>query len=174
MSLDPARVERLAAWAYAHHHPDASLAYERLPEAEKEANRDGVRAIPALVAALGYRIVADASGSGDGAGDAGAVAEAAGTPRVTALTDDEVERAAVLEHDRWMAFTRRRGYRHGPTRDDEARTHPDLVPWDDLDEPTRDKDRVRVRAIPQLLATVGLRLVTDPAADPVVGPEAGR
>lgn len=78
--------------------------------------------------------------------------------RARPLTEEQVERAAVAEHERWMTYTRGLGYRWGPTRDDVALTHPDLVPWDDLDEPTRDKDRERVRAIPSLLASVGLEL----------------
>ena len=46
-------------------------------------------------------------------------------------------------------------------RDDKARTHPSLVPWDELPESEKEKDRDVVRAIPDLLAAAGLTIVRD-------------
>jgi len=46
------------------------------------------------------------------------------------------------------------GWRRGE-RDDERRLHPDLVPFDALDEPGREKDRDAVRAIPEVLGLAG-------------------
>jgi hypothetical protein len=82
----------------------------------------------------------------------------AATPRIAVLAPEEVERASIAEHDRWAAYTRGLGYRRGSARDDTARTHPDLVPWTQLGEATRDLDRLRIRAIPALLARVGLEV----------------
>ena len=46
----------------------------------------------------------------------------------------------------------------GP-RNDAARTHPDLVPWDELSPEVQDKDRDAVRGWPQLLYSVGYQVV---------------
>lgn len=74
------------------------------------------------------------------------------------LTDDEIERLSRLEHARWVEDRRAQGWRSG-SRDPVARTTPYLVPWDDLDEEVRELDRLFVRELPGLLATVGLQIV---------------
>lgn len=76
------------------------------------------------------------------------------------LTSADLEQLAIKEHDRWVADLRRDGwtYASGP-KDPGARTHPLLVPWDDLSEEEREKDRDAVRAIPRMLARVGYELV---------------
>ena len=51
-----------------------------------------------------------------------------------AFTPEEVERMARSEHDEWCRAKRAAGWRRGPVRDGKARTHPDLVPWEDLPE----------------------------------------
>lgn len=76
-----------------------------------------------------------------------------------AFTDDEIERLARLEHERWVTFHRQRGWRLGDTVDPAARTNPDLVDWSDLSEPVRDKDRETIRNLPGLLAEVGFQIV---------------
>jgi hypothetical protein len=44
-------------------------------------------------------------------------------------------------HQAWVEFLTARGWRPGP-RDDGARTHPNLIAWDDLPAEQRDKDQV--------------------------------
>jgi hypothetical protein len=44
-----------------------------------------------------------------------------------------------------------------------ARLHPDLVPWEELSESDRDKDRDVFRGLPGMLALVGYELVLPPA-----------
>jgi len=79
------------------------------------------------------------------------------------LTPEEIERLAPLEHERWMANRRKHRWRYGPQRDDIRRIHPDLVPWDDLTEESRQRDREAVAAIPEefgeVLADFGLQIV---------------
>ncbi len=73
------------------------------------------------------------------------------------FADDEVERLAPLEHARWENAMTRIGYRHGPTRTN--RTHPLIsVPFDELPEENKNKDRAHVRAIPAILAQAGFRI----------------
>ena len=59
------------------------------------------------------------------------------------LTDDEVEKLAELEHNRWMENKLRAGITHGPERT--AQAHPDMLGWDELDEGVKDKDRAFIR-----------------------------
>lgn len=47
-------------------------------------------------------------------------------------------------HDEWVRAYEAMGWRYGPVRDFEAKTHPDMVPYDQLDPRERDKDAVFV------------------------------
>jgi hypothetical protein len=67
----------------------------------------------------------------------------------------ETEKLAVMEHERWMAQKAGQGYRHGPVKDEIKKTHPCLVPWADLPDSEKEKDRAAVRLIPRLLADAG-------------------
>lgn len=109
-------------------------AWERMGAAEREANLDSARFAPTVLAALGLTIV-----TGDRA------------QRRRGLTLEELEAGARLEHLRWCRFTRRIG----------RVEHPDLVPWEDLDEATRELDRVRIRALPELLSELGYSVIDD-------------
>lgn len=120
----------------------AATPWTELSEDDRAANRASAEAVLGHVADMGYEAV-----------------RSEGPVVAAPIPPDVVEAASIREHDRWAAFKRSQGWRHGPVRDPTARTHPDLVPWAALDEPTREKDRVRMRIIPDLLATVGVELV---------------
>ncbi len=49
-------------------------------------------------------------------------------------TVQEQDHLNRLEHRRWMVYMRTEGYRYAPKRNDLARQHPCLVPYDDLSE----------------------------------------
>jgi hypothetical protein len=57
------------------------------------------------------------------------------------FTPEEVEFLAELEHDRWSETLVAQGWQAGTLRDEIARVHPDLIPWDDLPEERRGIDR---------------------------------
>ena len=57
-------------------------------------------------------------------------------------------------HDEWAAFLTARGWRCGP-RDDEAKTHPNLVAWEGLSPEQQDKDRVFVGVVVSLTLDTG-------------------
>lgn len=80
-----------------------------------------------------------------------------------ALTEDEIERLAPIEHERWMKNRLKHGWKYGQKRDDNRRIHPDLVPWEKLTPDSQLKDREAVRAIPEefgeVLADFGLQIV---------------
>ncbi|HZU58138.1 MAG TPA: RyR domain-containing protein, partial [Actinocrinis sp.] len=58
--------------------------------------------------------------------------------------DEEVEHLARLEHDRWRSERASRGWSYGRIPDRDGKTHPDLVPWNELSEAEREKDREAV------------------------------
>lgn len=48
----------------------------------------------------------------------------------------------MLEHKRWNAYTRAEGYVYNAVKDDIAKTHPDLIPYDKLSEREKNKDKI--------------------------------
>ena len=56
-------------------------------------------------------------------------------------TDGEArERLREIEHRRWLRFYRFYNWRYAPIRDDNARVHPNLIPYEALSEEARQKD----------------------------------
>ena len=95
------------------------------------------------------------------------LADGAGPP--LRLHDTELEDLARAEHDRWMAAKLATGWTGGPVRDDTARIHPDIVPYEALSEPIKDLDREQIRMMTRLLGKTDQRalrtltVVLDPA-----------
>ncbi|UTW45250.1 NAD-binding protein [bacterium SCSIO 12696] len=68
------------------------------------------------------------------------------------LTDDNIEILAMMEHDRWRAEKELNGWRyHHGGKNNNKRLSPNLVPWQDLSELEKEKDRDSVRHLPKLL-----------------------
>ena len=89
----------------------------------------------------------------------------AGAPRFS-FQAEELEYLAELEHERWSADHLRAGWTRGPRRDLEAKAHPSLVPWSELPESEREKDRDAVLAITPILADAGLTPVRSRPSEP--------
>jgi hypothetical protein len=116
-----------------------------LPETLKASNRAFAARIGPKLEATGWLLVPDPLI------DASAVD--------VAFSADEVEALARMEHDGWCEALLQDGWRaDGPAKDPERKLHPLLVPWAELPERERDKDRESVRAIPRMLAEAGFRL----------------
>jgi hypothetical protein len=80
--------------------------------------------------------------------------EAGGIPLPDLGANAELmETLAELEHRRWMVDRRLSGWHYGPVRDNDARHHPDLIPYEALDEYTRELDRAIVREAWETLGT---------------------
>jgi hypothetical protein len=60
------------------------------------------------------------------------------------LNAEQLDTLSRMEHERWAAVRWMGGYKPGK-RDDTARTHPNLVPYDNLDQSTRDYDTEQVK-----------------------------
>lgn len=116
--------------------------WESLREDLKDSNRQQAAQIPAKLQALGYKFRPV-----DGR-----------EPVIHQFTPDEVEKLAILEHDRWVEEKLAAGWRYGPQRDNSRKLTPSLVPYDQLPESEKDKDRDPMRRIPALLAEAGFEI----------------
>lgn len=83
------------------------------------------------------------------------------------LSEGELERLAVLEHESWVRHHVEHGYKWGPER--KGRQHPDIRPWDDLDELEKAKDVTNVQATNAMLVALGF-VLTDAGAASVADP----
>lgn len=79
-----------------------------------------------------------------------------------AFKEHEVERLAMMEHDRWLREMYRAGWTWGPVRDPVRRCHPDMESWDKLSDVAKEKDRNAIRHLPEILATAGFQIVRLP------------
>jgi len=77
---------------------------------------------------------------------------------ITELYGPVMEELAQIEHERWVMDKKKSGWRYGEIRNDDLKLTPDLVPYGDLDERTRDKIRAFVRFIPEYLNAIGYEL----------------
>lgn len=141
---DEVMVDRLARAYYALYTSElesaSSCSWDDLDEESREANRESARWVPRYVADLGLHMQSKQSDD-----------------VVLRLSDDQVEFFAEKEHERWSQAKARSGWKPRG-REAGERMHPDLVAWPDLDEPTKHKDRTRIRHIPELLAEIGVHV----------------
>ena len=118
------------------------LPYASLPENEKEQNRNNVRDIPNKLAASGYIFV-----------------PARGSEKQAEFTAEEIEKLTEAEHERWMKQKYSEGWKHAAKTNKSRKLHKALVEWNKLPEPEREKDRILVKGIPQILARAGYVMV---------------
>jgi voltage-gated potassium channel Kch len=152
------RREQLARAIHERHRSDRAIAGEtsdgnsllspwpQLTEAQRDLSRSSADHIALKLAKIGCTVT-----------------PAPPTSPVLTLTEAEIEQLAQLEHERWCDERLRGGWRQATARDDDAKTHPDIVSWSILPEERRQIDRDHVQAIPELLASVGLRIVHNPS-----------
>jgi hypothetical protein len=116
--------------------------WEHLREDLKESNRQQADQIPEKLRTVGY----------------GLAPIARRNPKKFEFSPEEIEKLARMEHLRWMAEKLKGGWRYGRVKDAVQKTHPCLVLWEKLPESEKDKDRMAVRQIPELLAQAGFEV----------------
>ncbi len=79
------------------------------------------------------------------------------TDTIRELYGPVLEMLAEMEHERWMRDKRQDGWRLG-TFDQTMKTTPDLVPYDELEEKTKEFIRLSVRNLPEYLNEIGYEL----------------
>lgn len=125
----------------------ANCPWDELAEEYRESNRRLLVHLPAKLLTAGVDLAAWLRTPLPATNEAGGIPlpDLASNPGL-------METLAELEHRRWMVDRRLSGWHHGPVRDNEARHHPDLIPYDQLSEYTRELDRAIVR---EAWATLG-------------------
>jgi len=120
----------------------AAVAYNDLSEDLKQQNRQNVHDIPFKLASAGYVMIPARSNEPpfDFPGDA-------------------LERLAEIEHERWMHAKLANGWRYGLQTDKDKKLNQCLLPWNELPEEEKEKDRDLVRGIPKMLARAGYAIV---------------
>jgi hypothetical protein len=114
--------------------------WDQIGEDLRQANQEQADHILYKLSLLGYGLENDP--------------QAKGPPIV--FSNDEFESLAKLEHLRWSADRKLAGWTYGKIRDNELRRHPMLVPYDELPESEKEKDRQTVRDVPFVLRSAGL------------------
>lgn len=71
---------------------------------------------------------------------------------------DEIEVMARMEQDRWVQERLREGWAYSVLKDLEAKTNPDLVPWDRLSDSGKEKCWDAVADLPVFLARAGFQV----------------
>ncbi len=75
------------------------------------------------------------------------------------FTRSEIEFLAEREHELWVAERLQKGWKYGSVRDDQQKIHDCIIPWEQLPEDQREKDRNAVKALPAVLAKVYLKII---------------
>ncbi|OGN72213.1 MAG: hypothetical protein A2X25_00695 [Chloroflexi bacterium GWB2_49_20] len=119
-----------------------SVNYKDLPENFKEQNRQNVRDIPIKLASAGYAMIPARSNE----------------PPFN-FPGDSLEFLAEREHERWMQVKLADGWKYAPETDKDKKLNHCLVPWNELPDDEKEKDRDMVRGIPKMLARGGYAVV---------------
>jgi hypothetical protein len=72
------------------------------------------------------------------------------------IPEEQVEMLAILEHERWIEERRAGGWTYGKVKDTAKKITPYLVPYHQLSEDIKEKDRDVIRNIPALLDRIGM------------------
>jgi hypothetical protein len=159
-ALDDAAVEKIAAAIHETYRalskeegwsmqPHFDKPYAELAEIDKEDNRAAARRMPEALALIGLGLRGQSEGE-----------EAALPPEeLKALLDQNIDRTAEAEHDGWMEHRARNGWRYGKTRDEPHKLTPAMVPYAQLPEQEKGKDRNSVRHYPDFAARADYRIV---------------
>jgi hypothetical protein len=115
--------------------------WDLLPERLKESNRQQADHLSTRLRAFGYTIVSLTDWDTD----------------AFKFTEEQVEAMARMEHERWCDEKREAGYTYAAGQKTDT-THPDLVPYEDLTEEAKDKDRNMIMGLPRFLAAAGFQV----------------
>ncbi len=113
--------------------------FDKLPEEIKHSNLDNAFHIPTKLLSIGFKIRPVGKGYKSAA---------------LHLTVEEIETMAKVEHIRWCWDKILHGWFFGPAKDNTRKTHPSIIPYEDLSEAEKEKDRELVRMIPSLLKDI--------------------
>ena len=114
--------------------------WEILPDDIQQANRDQASEFTRYVDLLGLVVVSDEKNADS----------------IEQLTDEQIETVAKRIHEVWAKSKEAAGWKYGAVRDDEIKLHPMLIPYSELSEEEKYKDRDIAQSIVPLLRTAGV------------------
>ncbi len=118
------------------------VAWEDLPENLRESNRNQAEHILEKLQAFGYDFAPTPDLD----------------PAPVKFTTAEIEEMSKMEHTRFVNERLRAGWRYGSPKDDQNKISPTLIPWEELSEEEKNKDRTTVEGIPEFLAKIGFQV----------------
>jgi serine phosphatase RsbU (regulator of sigma subunit) len=110
--------------------------FDDLPDDIKYSNIDNAVHIPTKLLSIGYKIRQVKKGF---------------KPFALHLNHEEIETMSRVEHIRWSWEKRLNGWAYGNSKDEIKKTHPSLIPYEQLSESEKQKDRELVKLIPAFL-----------------------
>jgi serine phosphatase RsbU (regulator of sigma subunit) len=113
--------------------------FEDLDTEIKSSNLDNAYHIPAKLLSIGFKIRPVKKGF---------------KPVALHLNNEEVETMARVEHVRWCWDKILKGWLYGNVKDSNKKIHSSIIPYEELSESEKEKDRELVRLIPALLQDI--------------------
>jgi hypothetical protein len=126
--------------------PTYDVPYAELAPPQMRANEAAARRMPDILALVGLHLVRGA-------------ATAAEEKAVRRHLELHIELLGEAEHEGWMSHQRSEGWRYAEKRDDQAKLHNCLVPYRELSEKDRNKDRNSVLHYPDFARRAGWKIV---------------
>lgn len=135
-----------------HASPAAARPWDELPDNLKEDNRAAARRIPDVLALIGLEIQKrdELPMASDRERD--------NAEQVRVLIDRNLETLSEAEHNGWMSHKMKNGWHYDPVRNDNELLHNLLVPYEQLSEEEKDKDRRSVLDYAKHVWTAGCRI----------------
>lgn len=115
--------------------------WETLPEEERNFYREHIRLIPDAMVLLQYDIVS--------------VIE---KPEASKLSEKEIRSLAEYTHDNWFAQRKELGWKFGEFYDEQQKTDPKMVSWENLDEEWKKQISGMVEKWPAILAAAHFKV----------------
>jgi hypothetical protein len=149
------------------------LPWTELPEQAREITRAAVIGLPRFLARAGFQVRRLQAGDHRAATPPPAEPAASYTPRPidtssVALPPELAELADMLAenvHDNWAKRRLAEGWAYGSVVDPAARTHPDLVQYDELPGNEREFDRTTTLETLKAILALGYRIQEPPARE---------
>jgi serine phosphatase RsbU (regulator of sigma subunit) len=116
-----------------------TIDFDDLPDEIKYSNIDNATHIPTKLLSIGYKIRQVKKGF---------------KPFALHLNEQEIETMARVEHMRWSWEKRLNGWTFGKVKDEVTKVHPSLIPYEQLSESEKEKDRELVKLIPAFLQDI--------------------
>jgi hypothetical protein len=126
--------------------PESAKPWDELRPDLKASNRAAAQRITEILAVVGLECVP------------GEASEAE-LDAVDKVLKANLDMLAAMEHDGWMDEKRRQGWTFGETRDNAHLKHPLMIPYGDLAEIEKDKDRDSVLRYPKRVGEAGYKIV---------------